>query len=54
MVISQQAPLDLLWVEMPGRRQAAIPFAGSQRSSSLKRALWVTCPNITPAAASVG
>jgi len=27
MVISQWAPLDLLWAEMPGRRRrAAIPF----------------------------
>ncbi len=44
MVISQRAPLELLWAEMPGRRKrAAIPFAGSQRPSSLKNG--VMSPN---------
>ena len=45
VVVSQRAPLDLLWAEMPGRRRrAAIPFAGSQRSSSLKNGVSVTSP----------
>jgi hypothetical protein len=45
-VISQRLPLNLLWGSAMKKMTAPIPFAGSERSSSLKTALSSTL--ITP------